>query len=70
MTHHQLNYRSTAWFGSVGPTFRGRFVTKCPLMEAVTILLVRYLASVQRICNKSLWGPIGAGIEVDAQSHG
>jgi hypothetical protein len=39
-------------------------------MEAVTILLVRYLASVQRIRKKSFWGPIGARIKVDAQSHG
>jgi hypothetical protein len=46
----------------IGPTFRGRFVTKCTLMEAVTILLVRYLAPVQRIRNTPLWGPIGAGI--------
>jgi hypothetical protein len=41
-------------------------------VEAVimTILQVRHLASVQRARNETLLGPIGAGIEVDAQSHG
>ena len=54
----------------IGPTFRGRFVTKRPMMEAITILLARYLALVQRLRNKSLWGPVGVGIEVNAPPNG